>query len=300
MNDYIISICVSVCAASRLKETGIRLRPFAQQSVIVTFDRTASARLPRFKASRGKAMDYLSSSGIITYGPGCSEPFEGNGYEYQRLLYVFGVIEAAVKQRCFTSANVSGIPDPRYLVERFFEKGVSLIREKGEGFPDATFVSQKNVVITDVCRVDASKPIVKAGKLHGSSFEFFSARHAHEMEEWSEDELEEQLLNAGITFSVGQLAKNIRTAIKKKSSKAQQYCKAIYGYLDPEDRNKNFEVWLVIEDMTPTSDEETIDAVMGKMRQCNNSITGVIYVHDVGIGRLPDNIGDVKIYNLDC
>lgn len=245
-------------------------------------------------------MDYLSSSGITTYGPGCSEPFEGNGYEYQRLLYVFGVIEAAVKRGCFTSANVSGIPDPRYLVERFFEKGISLIREKGEGFPDATFVSKNYVVITDVCRVDASKPIVKAGKLHGSSFEFFSARHAREMEEWSEDELEEQLLNSGITFSIGQLSNNICTAIEKKNGKVQQYRKAICGYLDPEDRSKNFEVWLVIEDVTPTSDEETIDAVMGVMRQYNLNITGVIYVHDIGIGRLPDNIGDVKIYRLDC
>lgn len=243
-------------------------------------------------------MKHLSSSGIITYGPGCSEPLEGNGYEYQRLLYVFGVIEDAVKRGCFTSANISGIPAPRYLVERFFEKGVSLIREKDEGFPDATFVSKNYVVITDVCRVDASEPIVKAGKLHGSSFEFFSARHAHEMEEWSEDELEEQLLNSGITFSVGQLAKNICTAIEKKNSKARQYCKAIYGYLDPEDRGKNFEIWLVIEDVTPTSDEETVDAVMEKLRQYNLNITGVIYVHDVGIGRLPKAIGDVKIYGL--
>ena len=248
-------------------------------------------------------MYYCSGGKIAYFGPeGDEAPLFQNSFEYQRLLYIYEVVRRAVRSMQFTEDCAPGIPDSHYLEERFFGKGHQLFREKRdmESIPDVTLIGKHHLISIDFCRVDASAPIIRNGRHHGTKYQRFLGMHKREYADWSEDDFELRLKEEGITFSTDNLARNIWRAVELKNKKVLQYKCALAEYIDQADMQKPFEVWIAIEDLSPTSCSSTVLGVMRKLASSNLDIAGVIYIHHIGVDKLPNTMEDIRFFGFQA
>ncbi|MDO4437744.1 MAG: hypothetical protein Q4B77_07355 [Coriobacteriaceae bacterium] len=242
---------------------------------------------------------FVSNGTTSRFGPGSNTvPSAANGDEWQRLLHVFGIIEAATHDPNAILAVSNGIT-PKYLEDRFFAYQAFLLPEK-EGldcFPDAVLVGDQCVVAIDFCRVDASDPILKNGKCHGTTLQ--RGLKGKPLEEHPNcPDLEIWIQENGITFCTRNLAESIARALHSKNIKSSQYGPVIRPYLISEDRRKPIETWIVLEDLTPTSDFDIVESTITRLEKSLSGPSGIIYVHDNGPLVLPDSILDLKFFRL--
>lgn len=245
---------------------------------------------------------YKHANKELKYGPRGQIPEEGRGHEYELFLHVLGIL-AASEQNNYKDLHCFGLTDTNSFIANFGGKESQfLIREQrdGDGFPDFVIVRETKLLIFDHFHVDASGLRNKKGKDNGSPYIAYLKSH----KTYPLDEILEYAQNEGIKFCTNNLRDSIARTFKKHAAKIDKYNQAVLTYIESnadkdiayEDTNKPIENWFFIEDITPTSDFQTIKDTLDKLFEDFTKVSGAVYLHRPIPEDLPQNGDDIAIF----
>ncbi|THG36317.1 hypothetical protein [Adlercreutzia caecimuris] len=117
------------------------------------------------------------------------------------------------------------------------------------------------------------------------------------------------MIEEGVRFCKKNLEKSLLHVLGSKLPKVAKYKEAVYGYIasgnksvvKEEDLKKPMEVWLLIEDVTPTTSFEAAfsnDQVLSALEACEE-LEGLIYIHHPYLTRAPQSVSDIVFIRND-
>ena len=210
-----------------------------------------------------------------------------NGHEYEffmRFINIFGegIVCGGNKPYMF------GDIDPGFVERRFFGAHPYLIPEQKavNGFPDFFLLNDDAIVIIDHFKVDASMPFGKPAKPSGSEYMRFRSTRMPEAARSDSDELETALNSEGIVLSAGALAESIAAKFAEKAAKVDTYRERVREYIATgcDERivadalSRPDEVWLMIEDVSPSCGFGFIGRTLSALLEEYPSIGGLLYI----------------------
>lgn len=171
-------------------------------------------------------------------------------------------------------------------------------REDIENFPDCLFVNTDYVLCIDHFQINASEP--RSNYDNGDEYSAFLGKNRALISENDYEKLKALLDKEGITFSIKNLRESLLYSLKKKQSKFSLYKEAASNHINTgtnpaavrEDSAKHKEVWLLIQDVSPTTSANLLfsnDKVINALENCEE-LDGLIYVHTPFVSKPPQSI----------
>lgn len=251
-------------------------------------------------------MDYISKGEIVdSFNDNMRLTVNANGEEYR----LFGSILDLVQKSVVNEGVCPRFFGSCWFGERFSGKMSYLTREceKTDGFPDCVYINEKYVLCVDHTQINASEP--RSNYENGDTYRAFLANHRDLLGEGRYEELERCLVEEEIRFCKKNLEKSLLHVLSSKLPKAAKYKEAVCRYIalgnnpvvKEEDLKKPMEVWLLIEDVTPTTSFEAAfsnDQVLSALEGCEE-LEGLIYVHHPYLTRAPQSINDIAFIHND-
>lgn len=254
----------------------------------------------------GAKVDYVSKNEIVdSFNGSMRLTVNANGEEYRLFGSILDLVQKSIVDK--------GVYPPFFgscrFDERFSGAMPYLAREHKEikGFPDLIYINEEYVLCVDHVQINASEP--RSNYENGDEYRAFLARHKELLEKEQYDELEKCLDKEGIQFRRECLEGSLLHALNSKMRKVPKYKGAAYDYIASgdnlvardEDLAKTMEVWLLIEDVTPTTSFEAAfsnDQVLSALEGCEE-LEGLIYVHHPYLTRAPQSISDFVLIHND-
>lgn len=236
--------------------------------------------------------------------------FTNNGKEYELLLRTIAEIGAAYIHPGSPTPCVFGSVDKDYLKHRFLFQGKMLIGEKPpEGFPDCAIVTDQVIMIFDHFKIDASGAIIsnRTGENRGTLYQRFLGKWLSNEKDVDLNALEKGLVEKGIRFSPNNLISSLRSSFTRKAKKIQRYREAICQHISKTapahlaaiDLAKPREIWLLIEDISPTTNFKLIAGELADLLQNYPAVAGIVYVHNPLATVLPLTAKSVALVKND-
>ena len=253
-----------------------------------------------------RGVTFTSNGKEAIFGVGSKSSPAKNSDEYEVYLAIIGLVNDAVRNGKDKSFQGIGNMAGRYLNRRFFDGDYPIIQEHQEisGFPDLAVIRDDIVICLDHFFIDASEPIMRSGKNHGSSYmQFLGQQESGVLS--STRLLERQLDDSNIRFQAENLIMNLYTRLKDKNEKAPKYVSAVKKHIKAtegnkaENLNKPYEIWLLIVDITPTSIFPFADPKIIELFSSLTQINGVIYLHNPYPILCEDIINDLAFIRND-
>lgn len=226
--------------------------------------------------------------------PGKKRNNRGNGFEYEFVIQLIAEVKNAIEEGNAVYPCLYGEIDSFFLSERFFSSSPpELMREqKTDGFPDCVLMQKNLIVILDHFQIDASKPILKRGKCHGTEYQKFIGEKTVKNSSLDLALLEKELAESSISFSLKWLKINFERLFEEKAKKVDQYIKRVKEHIKQSpnksihdaDLKKPLENWFLIEDVSPTSYAAALGDTIAKLLQKNQQVSGLVIYHN-GIPR---------------
>ena len=252
-------------------------------------------------------MNYVSNGEII-------DRFDGNahinpntnGEEYR----LFGCILDLIQKMGLNNRYPTCCYGDCQFGQRFSGSGAFLAREQEDipHFPDCVYVNDCFALCIDHFQINASEP--RDGYRNGDEYRAFLARHADIVDSGDYEKLTCLLEKEGVVFTKENLVGSMIYSLRSKIEKIPQYKEAARQYIeqgvDPSvvqaDLMKETEVWLLVEDVTPTTSFDSVftnEMVLSLMRDCAE-LNGIIYIHRPFLTKAPDNIDEIVFIHNDA
>ncbi|WP_165046300.1 hypothetical protein [Adlercreutzia sp. ZJ138] len=239
-------------------------------------------------------------------GPSFGMPASGNGNEYLEYVWLTNVIRKIRDGLPKTNSRMIGSIDATYLDERFLGKEhYWLIKEgnMGSGSPDFALVREHKVIIVDCFQVDASEPRNRNGKHNGTELQCLIGRKRSGEPKISSSELKCAVEESTLEFQTVWLACNLATKLSDKIERLGEYEKVVRAHIlengCAEDLDKDYEFWLLVEDISPCSELEWLAPQLAAFLEENTALEGLIVTHVRMPGVLSDSIYDTCIIRND-
>lgn len=245
---------------------------------------------------------YAHGGSETIYGPGQNTPTDKRGDEYKYFLWVLDLLRRGLedpdpKIHCFN------FTDPKFINDRFGPATTNhLIPEQAriDSFPDFVTVRDELILVFDHFKVDAAKHRIKKDRDLGSIY----IEYIKKQKDKTVEEIQADIETGMLEFSTSNLFRNICSTFDDHACKTEKYDQAVIDYIldSPnqviahEDSCKPLEHWFLIEDVTPTSDLQTIERALNLMFEYHPNIAGVIYTHNPIPKGAPENTDEICIF----